>query len=372
MASVSREMVAKIQLRNDISTEWRTVNPVLLPGEIGVETDTNLFKIGNGNTTWNDLNYGAAPAVRFNNPPGTFSWEHPVGTLAIVNGGRVFVLISATIGNAVWVELITPNDIDDAMFKSVFATNTNADNGYVDKSVEATMLSSQRSFSIAGDVIAPNVNFNGTENVILQAALAEILTMPGTFTKVIVDTCGRVIGSEILVPSDIPHLTLEHITDAGTAAAMNTGTAAGQVVVVGAGGYIDPSIMPAISITDVYVVETKEELLALDGVTQGDVAVVRSLVQTFILMQAPSDVASNWKEIQVPLNGIQLINGDAGPHVTLTTDNINEGDNNLYHTPERVVATMTTQASTILTDGANILRDSDILILNGGNAGGHE
>jgi len=47
----------KIQLRQDISENWQTQNPVLLTGEIGVETDTNKFKIGNGETSWNNLDY---------------------------------------------------------------------------------------------------------------------------------------------------------------------------------------------------------------------------------------------------------------------------------------------------------------------------
>lgn len=45
-------MAIRIQLRRDISSNWTTNNPILLPGEIGVETDTLKFKIGNG-SRWN-------------------------------------------------------------------------------------------------------------------------------------------------------------------------------------------------------------------------------------------------------------------------------------------------------------------------------
>ena len=47
----------KIQLRHDTSTNWTTYNPVLLEGEVGVETDTNKMKIGDGSTAWNSLPY---------------------------------------------------------------------------------------------------------------------------------------------------------------------------------------------------------------------------------------------------------------------------------------------------------------------------
>lgn len=48
---------ATIKTRNDTSTNWTTVNPVLAVGEIGFETDTFLFKVGNGTSTWSLLPY---------------------------------------------------------------------------------------------------------------------------------------------------------------------------------------------------------------------------------------------------------------------------------------------------------------------------
>lgn len=41
----------------DTSTNWTTNNPVLLAGELGIESDTNKFKIGNGTSAWNELDY---------------------------------------------------------------------------------------------------------------------------------------------------------------------------------------------------------------------------------------------------------------------------------------------------------------------------
>ena len=46
-----------IQLRRDNSTNWSSVNPTLLSGEPGVETDTNKIKIGDGISAWNVLPY---------------------------------------------------------------------------------------------------------------------------------------------------------------------------------------------------------------------------------------------------------------------------------------------------------------------------
>jgi len=48
-------MALKIQLRRDLSTNWTQNNPLLLNGEVGIETDTLKFKIGNGTQRWNSL-----------------------------------------------------------------------------------------------------------------------------------------------------------------------------------------------------------------------------------------------------------------------------------------------------------------------------
>ena len=47
----------RIQLRNDTAENWINANPLLLKGEMGVETDTGKTKIGNGTARWKDLKY---------------------------------------------------------------------------------------------------------------------------------------------------------------------------------------------------------------------------------------------------------------------------------------------------------------------------
>lgn len=48
-------MALKIQLRRDIAANWTANNPLLLNGEVGIETDTLKFKVGNGTQRWNSL-----------------------------------------------------------------------------------------------------------------------------------------------------------------------------------------------------------------------------------------------------------------------------------------------------------------------------
>jgi len=52
-----------IKHRRDTAATWLSVNPVLASGEIGLETDTGLKKIGNGTAAWDALAYEAVSRV---------------------------------------------------------------------------------------------------------------------------------------------------------------------------------------------------------------------------------------------------------------------------------------------------------------------
>lgn len=46
-----------IQIRNDSSSIWAQANPTLRQGEIGLETNTGRYKVGDGASEWTSLNY---------------------------------------------------------------------------------------------------------------------------------------------------------------------------------------------------------------------------------------------------------------------------------------------------------------------------
>ena len=51
---------ALFQFRYDTAANWTANNPLLLAGELGLESDTHNFKLGNGSTLWASLPYVAA------------------------------------------------------------------------------------------------------------------------------------------------------------------------------------------------------------------------------------------------------------------------------------------------------------------------
>jgi hypothetical protein len=50
-------MATRMQQRRGTAAQWTSANPVLAAGEIGFETDTGKFKIGDGTNTWSNLDY---------------------------------------------------------------------------------------------------------------------------------------------------------------------------------------------------------------------------------------------------------------------------------------------------------------------------
>lgn len=66
-------MAATIQLRRGTKAVATANNPTLKEGEIGLETDTFNFKIGDGTTAWNALDYAGVTAY----PVGIVYWQFP-------------------------------------------------------------------------------------------------------------------------------------------------------------------------------------------------------------------------------------------------------------------------------------------------------
>lgn len=449
----------KIQIRNDTKNNWTTQNPVLLKGEMGVETDTRKFKFGDGVSDWKTLEYASATgAIIMNKAPTPTDSGYDVGAMWVdTAANKAYLLFNNTANQVVWKQVVTPDDLSDLgagdMLKSQFANNPKAEQGYVNAAIvadtanatkgtltagsktfngsadvtvtaddlgaltavpgeyvkntdygtaetggvvkstakgtdtvtisadgtmtigkaseavaadTATALATGRTISVAGDATGTSPVFDGSANVTIPLVLANSGVVAGTFTKVTVDAKGRVTkGVANLTAADIPELTLAKISDAGTAAAKDFGTAEGNVPVLGAGGKLSEAVIPAIAITDTFVVDSQATMLALEA-QQGDVAVRTDVNKTFILKVAPATTLANWVELETPTDAVTSVNGLTGA-VTLTTSEVAEGSN-LYFTTARANANWVTHASTELTDSDTLLRTTDTFILNGGNA----
>ena len=70
--------MATIQHKRGTEAEWTAADPTLAAGQVGVETDTGKFKIGNGSAAWSALGYftPAAAAAVFS-PALAFTLDNP-------------------------------------------------------------------------------------------------------------------------------------------------------------------------------------------------------------------------------------------------------------------------------------------------------
>lgn len=59
---MAKELNTRIQLKHGLAAKWTEKNPVLLAGEIGIETDTLKMKVGDGTSNWSALGYLGADA----------------------------------------------------------------------------------------------------------------------------------------------------------------------------------------------------------------------------------------------------------------------------------------------------------------------
>ncbi len=66
----------QLQFRRGTASEWTSANTVLALGELGLETDTSQFKVGDGTTAWNLLAYGG-----LHGPQGPQGPEGPQGVV---------------------------------------------------------------------------------------------------------------------------------------------------------------------------------------------------------------------------------------------------------------------------------------------------
>lgn len=109
--------------------------------------------------------------------------------------------------------------------------------------------------------------------------------------------------------------------------------AANGVASLGADGKIPNNQVPAIAITDTFVVASEVAMLALSAAEKGDVAVRTDLNKCFILAGDDYATLADWQELLTPTDTVTSVNGETGV-VVLDTGDISEGTN-LYFTDLR-------------------------------------
>jgi hypothetical protein len=93
-------MATRIQVRRDTAANWTTSgSTTLAAGEIGFETDTLLFKIGDGSQTWTNLEYAGGTEPIRNNPSGTSVTDLDAAALRNNGNSKYLILGAGSVSN---------------------------------------------------------------------------------------------------------------------------------------------------------------------------------------------------------------------------------------------------------------------------------
>lgn len=156
-------------------------------------------------------------------------------------------------------------------------------------------------------------NYDGSVHDLInegQAAVT-IVQVTGQSTTAVISQKG--------VTDAITTAKQEVVDGLGSAASKDVGTAAGNVPVLDSNGKLVESIIPAVAITETYVVDSETAMLALDAQV-GDVAVRTDVSKSFILQSLPATTAANWVELLTPNSKVISVNGKQGAVVLTGAD----------------------------------------------------
>lgn len=173
---------------------WVSANTVLTAGQIGFETDTGKFKIGNGSSAWNSLVY-ANPGI-YNSTP-TFSTNNY--TIALTDGGNNLLASNAATAGTVTIPAnattafpvnsqiavtqtgagqltITPASITTATYSSGGAAGATT---FVITTANASIANGQL---VSGTGFAPNTLVTNVSSTTITVDTALLAQAAGTIT----------------------------------------------------------------------------------------------------------------------------------------------------------------------------------------------
>src|ERR1700691_5409998 len=88
-------MRVTLQLRRGLAAQWTSANPVLAQGELGLETDTDKVKIGDGSTAWTSLSYFAGTVASSTTTP-QITLSTPITGVLKGNGTAILAAVPST------------------------------------------------------------------------------------------------------------------------------------------------------------------------------------------------------------------------------------------------------------------------------------
>lgn len=236
-------------------------------------------------------------------------------------------------------------------------TGITVTNGAGTITISAPQVGTVTSIATGTGLTGGTITSSGTislANTAVSAGSYGSATQVGTFT---VDAQGRLTAAANTtvtpafssVTSTPTTLSGYGITDAIN---VSQKAAANGVATLGADSKIPNNQLPALAITDTFVVASQAAMLALSTAEKGDVAVRTDLNKSFILTADPYSTLANWQELLTPTDAVLSVNGLTGA-VTLGASDVGAAP-----------TTRTISAGTGLSGGGDLSANRTISLAN--------
>jgi len=325
----------RIQLRRDTATNWTSYNPILRAGEVGIETDTQRLKIGDGTSTWSSRPYvNVLPSE-------------------LTELSQDAVNQALTAGNGI------TKVYDDANNTLTISVDTSviANKNYVDSAVAGVLDSAPELLNTLNELaaaIGDDPSFFATVATNLSNHQADTTNIHGIAdtSKLITDD-----GSQTLTNKTLTSPVLNGVPTAPTAVAGTNTTqiATTQFVktavdnlIDGAPGVLDTlnEIAAAVNDDPAFFTNVATNLASHEN----DTTNIHGIANTAKLVTDDGEQTLTNKDISgatntltnipnaalvnpsITINGYEIFLGGSASY---STDNINEGTVNHYFTPER-------------------------------------
>jgi len=273
-----------IQLRRDTAANWTSSNPTLAQGEMGIETDTNKWKIGDGTTTWTSLTYWSNDSV-LTTKGDLLSYTTEDSRLSVGSNGQVLVADSSESAGIKWATISGSGDVVGP------SSSTNENISIFDSTTGKLIKDSTINISA---VIANTAKVSYTDGaaVTLNTTHRGLTNNPHTVTK--------------------SQVSLGNVPNIDTTNASNITT-----------GILPSSVLPPVALTKVTVYANEATMLS-STTEEGDVGVRSDENKSYMRNSGTTGTMSDWTELQTPTDSVLSVNGETGT-VILNQDEVLDG-----------------------------------------------
>lgn len=206
-----------------------TIGEKTFDGSADVEITASDVPIPDDVVTFTDIASTSSTGV-IKSTASTDSHDDPVTNVVTVNGSTGAATVDYVAGNSIVGAAPDSNKLGGVNASSILVDNSGTLTSKVQAAAEADKLATGRTIGFTNEGAGGtnsdatfSATFDGSANVTGQMTLKEVLTPnAGTYTKVTVNKKGLVTDATTLEATDIPTLTLDKISDAGSMAGKNS------------------------------------------------------------------------------------------------------------------------------------------------------